>query len=497
MPLPETIWRNETHPGYQHDAVVMLPYLTAEQNLRAERVRQCRMLFDGRHRAYFLSEGRTQFNFPPMRVNDRDIIPFVPLRVLRLLSFKSADLVFGDKAKLSVDDAIKRMALDALAKRSKVHSRFHAAAVAASWAGGAFLLSCIWRGQAYVTNLPPDEVFPVGPATPDDQYERYERYQVATVGEGADAYKFLLKTIYTRGAVERHAYQLAKDNSIVREVDLKLWPGIEASYAPMEQTGLAENVITFVPNELDGGECVSDYDGLVQTQDAINASMTQISRINALHAEPAMGIPQEMFDANGNINLNKYKAFPFRTKDEIPTYITPQSNIDGAMADRKFKLEAFCVEAEISQILLGVKEGAAPTAARTLRLEMTNSLAKAQRKRNNIEPAAERALEVALMLDAERPVGVFLGGAPVSVEARDGLPIDELDEASIVSTYRGSDSMSLEAAVERRVRDPDATAEEVRRIKEERAAATPPILFGEPGETRGQPDEAEPAAMAA
>jgi hypothetical protein len=63
---------------------------------------------------------------------------------------------------------------------------------------------------------------------------------------------------------------------------------------------------------------------------------------------------------------------------------------------------------------------------------------------------------------------------------RDGLPIDDLDEATIIASLRSAGVMSLEAAVERRVEDPDAAATEVQRIRAENAASTPSVLLTSP-----------------
>ncbi|MGE5608936.1 MAG: phage portal protein [Bacillota bacterium] len=476
------LWANETHPGYGTLAVKPVPYLSRAQNLRAERLRQARMLFEGRHRQYFLDEPRSQFDFPAMEVNGQTIRPYAALKLLRLLSYKSADLIFGEKASLSCDNAIKQMYLDELAKRSKVHSRFHAAAVQASWAGGACLLSCLWREKSYIMTTEPEEIFPEGSPNPDDQFESYLLCREATVGPEDQPIRLLLETHYGREVIERRVRQLDPDGQPLRDLSLDLWPGPEKDLPPRESTGVGENLVTWIPNEIDGKRGVSDYDGLIGSQDSVNAAMTQIARVIAQHSDPFLALPDEAFDQDGVFRL-KNKAISFRSKDQIPTYITWDAQLTPAQTDRQFRLNAFCIEAEMSQVLLGIKEGAAPDAARKLRLEATNSLAKAKRKTLNLEPAIQRALEIALRLDRDaRVAAVAFPDVPVGVEMHDGLPIDDLDEANVVATYRGAGAMSLEDAVERRKRDPKATAEEVERIRKEKAAATPSILMDESGE---------------
>lgn len=484
------IWQNEEHGSYGSRRLHRIAFLSERQNCRAEMLRQAEMLFRGKHREYFLCENRTEFNFPEMEVQDRVIRPYATLKMLTLTSVKTADLMFGEKARLSCDNQVKRQRLDDLAKRSLVHARFHAAAVQASWAGGSFLISCRWRGKVYICNVPPREMFPVGELQPDGQYESYERYQVASIGAGDACIHLLLVTHYQRATIDRRVYQLARDNTIVREVDITLWP---EPFAKTEPTGLGENVVTYIPNELEGQLGISDYDGLIGAQDAINSALTQIYRILSQHSDPLIALPAELFDEDGNIRLNKFRAFKYSDPNAIPKYVVNPASLDSAMKDRVFRLTAFCIEGEIAQVLLGIKEGAAPDAARKLRLECAAMLAKVRRKTLTIEPAVQRSLEVALMLEGSAPGAVLLSSDPVGVDPHDGLPIDELDEAEIVSSYRSSSSMSLEDAVSRRVPDPDAAAVEVARIRAEQTAGTPNVLLNDPGAIA--PAQTDPAAL--
>lgn len=493
MTMSTGVWANETHPGYCAQLARKLPFLSDDQNVRLEQLRQRRMLLEGKHREYFLGESRTQWHFPTIEVNGRQVQPYATLKMLKLLSYKSADIVFGEKAALTCDDAIKRGRMEDLARRSKVHVRFHSAAVDASWAGGAFLLSCIWNGQSYVCNLQPEEIYPLGDLNPDDQYESYVGYRWDYVGAGDAKVKLLLETKYLRGSIERRVYQLAIDDSIAREISLTQWPGPEKDLPPVESTGIAENVITFVPNEIGSLGGQSDYDGLVGAQDAINSAVTQIARVLHQHSDPKLALPEDLFDSDGNVRITGSKAFPFR--DKLPQYIVWDAELDAAMKNRLFHLTAFCIESEMSPVLLGIKEGAAPDAARKLRLEATNTLAKGKRESLNMEPAIGRALEVTLMLEGNRSGIGAIGpatSAPIGVEMHDGLPVDELDEATIVATYRTSGTMSIEAGVERRVRDPAAAAEEIGLIKKEAAAATPSVFMQQPGAGGEEPGQTEP-----
>ncbi|MGN6507777.1 MAG: hypothetical protein ACTHM6_19630, partial [Tepidisphaeraceae bacterium] len=176
-------------------------------------------------------------------------------------------------------------------------------------------------------------------------------------------------------------------------------------------------------------------------------------------------------------------------------------------------LNALTITAEMSQSLLGLKEGAAPDSARKLKLEAVNALAKAARKAALFKPSMRRVVSVSLELQANLayvgvdPSGASIvlpscraaigDGADIGVEMRDGLPRDELDEAQIVQTYRSSGTMSIEDGVERRKPDRASRELEVARIKAEAAANVPSVLLHEPGGTANEPTNEPPAAEAA
>lgn len=469
-------------------------WLPEVHHARHERLRQCRLLFAGRHRRYFLDERRTQFNYPVVPVFGVDQRPYVTVNLCRLLTLKTADLIFGAKPKLDAPSVAQADALDLLARRSMLHARLHQAAVSASWAGAGFLEATVWKGEPYVESIEPDEIYPLGVMGPDAQYERYVRFAIANVGTTHAPINLLLETWYEPGTIRRQLHQLDESGGKHKPLSLSLWPGAASALAESERTGLPGCSITHVPNALDGRIGVSDYDGLVALQDAVNAKFAQIARVLAKHADPKLAAPSSEADAKGSLR-STHDVYFFNSKEEIPFYITWSAELDAAMKDRDQVLDAFCMTAEVSQVLIGLKRGAQPEAARTMKLEATNTLSKVARKSIVIAPAIARAIEYAQWLD-QNVMGRQYPVEPVGVEMRDGLPIDPLDVASEISTLRAAGVMSVEDAVERRKEDPDAVAVELDRLAKERAEATPTVLLGEPGEpaaTDADNDDAEEA----
>jgi len=485
------IWVNEQVASFGRSVGAAPRYLSEEHQLAWQRLRMARMLFEGRHRQFFWDEARTQFDYPITRVGDRQCRLYLTVNLLRLVSVKTADLLFGAKAKLDAPTVPQTDALDLLARRSKIHSRFHTAVVQASWAGGSYLLGTTYRGEGYLDNVEPDDIYPLGQRGPDDQYERYVRYATANIGTEQSPLIVLLETNYEPGRIARKLYQLQGDKR-QKELNLDQWPHWSAAQGGVPandvRTGVGDNVITYIPNECGGNLGLSDYDGIIEVQDTVNAKFAQVARVLMKHSDPKLAMPETAADEKGNVRAD-HDLFFFRTKDEMPTYITWSAELSAAMQDREAAIDAFCVASEMSQIILGIKKGAAPVAARTLRLEATNSLAKAGRKAPNIEPAIARAVEIAQRLDQTTALRRSYPVDPIGVEMRDGLPVDELDVAQTVSTYRAAGVMSVEDAVERRKEDPDSAFTEVQRIKAEQAASAPPIF----GPFTEQPEETPPA----
>jgi hypothetical protein len=476
-------------------------FLSKPEQARLERMRQATLLFEGKHREYFLNEQRTQFDFPPTLLANKEVNPYIKLNLLKLISMKSADLLFGEEPLLRVEDDIQAAALSALVDRASLHQRFHAAAVSSSARAESFVECSLSPGDGlndpavYVRQLPASEMFPIGDIQPNGQYAAYKRLTLAQVGGTAlQPIYGLLTTTYTAGAITRTLKQLDDQGEPLMELALGIWPG-QAPDAPLDpetKTGLQVNTVTWVANQfdLDETQAVSDYDGLIELQDELNAKQTQIARVLAKHSDPKMAFPEAMFDPEGNIHTG-YGAFPFRSKDELPTYITWNAELSAALEDRKFTLNLLLITAETSPVLLGLKEGGAPDAFKKVRLEASNSLSKAQRKAAIWKSAIKRIVTTAMLLEQTIP-GTRYDMTPVAAEMRDGIPVDDLEQANTISILRSAGVMSVRRAVTEQLSDAGAVETELQELKDEAAAATPSI-FMQPPQPGGQEAGTEPS----
>jgi hypothetical protein len=468
------IWVHTTQDAFNLPRLSdSLSFLTPQQQSRLERIRQARMLYDGRHREYFIEEGRTQFDFPRVRAGGRIVQLYLTYNVLGLISLKGADLLFGRAPMLRAANDAQQAALSSLEQRSGLHALFYACALDASYEGECFLEACAKSGQTYLQQVPADEIFPLGERTPDGQYPHYVRYRVKNIGTPEEPLYLLLEILYSPGRIERRCFQL-DDRGARREVSLDNWSADHKSkianqkskIEPVTLTGLPANTITWIPNTLVRGQPVSDYDGAIELQDALNAKNSQVGRVLLKHADPRMVFPEEAFDPQtGGIRSDRDVFAYGNDHNRVPRYITWNAELQHAMADRAFILNQLLVRTETSQVLLGMKQGAAPDAYKKVRLEAFNSLTKAARKTAFWTTGIRRALGVAQDLENLLPSAPRYERHPIGVQLRDGIPDDEKEQAERLSILRSAGLISLERAVTDQLHDPSAVEKELARLR--------------------------------
>ena len=454
-----------------------LAWLTPLQRCRAERIRQATMLFEGRHREYFLDEGRTQGVFPALRRN----LPayFRPMNLLTNVASKIADLLFGQAARVRTDDEQLQKVLDAILDRSWLIAALPGAATDCNVCGDTFLEVTRQGGLGYIGHVPAVEMYPVGARGPDHQFASYVRFAVANVDAGGgNVRSLLLETTYAAGSITRKLFRLDAQQSggpqRAESLALDQWPARTADGQPLaesEATGLSRPSIVYVPN---GYAAISDLDGLIDLQDELHSAHTQVGRVIAKHSDPKLLAPAEAADQDGN--LDAAADVLFNTGEGQYGFLTWEAQLDAAQKNEGFVLMMFCAVAEMPPSLLGIKDDATAETAAKMRLNAASALAKAARK----APTWQAALRLALSLAVEVETGAAAAAA-ISVEMSDGLPIDELERANTIATKRGAGVMSRRRALREEGLGRAAVEDEIKELDEEAQAAMPSTLFGEPG----------------
>ena len=460
-----------------------LAWMPAEHRAAWERVRQGRLLYGGQHRQYFLDEGRSVFPYRPLHAGGPAF--YVPYNLLGLISRKTADLLFGESPRVYTEDEVTQLRVDAIVERSWLSSVLLAAATDASWAGATCLEISVRGGEAFVGHVAPGEVYPLGVPGPDRQHDAYARYATAQVpaAEGTATDLLLLVTRYSAGRIDRTCFNLGGAGgggagmlAPGESVGLDRWPA-KRDGQPLpeaEATGLSRPSLVWVPNEYDGA---SDYDGLIDAQDALNAKHTQVARVLVKHADPRIVAPAGAADEHGNVPADAEMLY--EDADGVKwRYLTWDGQLPAAIEDRAFALSSLATQAEMPLSLLGVKDDATAESASKMRLNATNALAKAQRRAVVWRGAIVLALGLAHEAEVGRPPAAAIG-----VEMRDGLPDDEEARSNAIVNLRAAGAMSVERSLEQQWLDKPTVREELRRLDAEAAKATPSVLLGEPNQT--------------
>ncbi len=500
----DSIWLDEdsryNRPGHAYPA-----WMSASDAARLEHIRQARMLFDGRHRALYLDEGRTQFAFRQVRTNDGDIKTlYVTTNLLKLVAMKAADLLFGAVPLLSSDQPDMDAEIAALAERCGLHQVCYQAAIDASVEGDACLEAVVFDGDVYLQQVPGNEVFPQGRLLPDGQFATYVRRTMDCTGQGATERKLMLESTYTAGQIERHAFDVSRGMRL--EVGLDQWPAYAATGArtpaPVERTGIAWNTLVWIPNLMVRRRAVSDFDGVVELQDVLNAKSSQLAVVILKHAQPKLLVPEQAFDEQGQLRDAEVLV---KREGESAEYLTWDAQLAAAQEDRKFTVTQLLVQTETAPALLGLNDAAAaPDAFRKVKLASFNSLAKAARRAVYWAQGVKTALTTALMLQGTIP-GHYYTDSQISVQLRDGIPPDELDEANRLSILLSAGIVDDQWCLEQLLADPGEVDAILERKAAKAAAAAPSVFFGEPAaadaaappaEAGAPPAATEPPAVA-
>ena len=150
-----------------------------------------------------------------------------------------------------------------------------------------------------------------------------------------------------------------------------------------------------------------------------------------------MGVLEE--DENGvpQFRVGVDKVFEVMDKNEIvPQYITWNGELQSSMQALEKELELLMTLTEIPMVALGGGDsGTSGSSGLSIKFRMSSMLSKVNRKRQYYEKALKRVFKIAQELE----LAVFkdkLEYTPteVKIHFKDGLPNDEMEQATIYST---------------------------------------------------------------
>lgn len=306
-------------------------------------------------------------------------------------------------------------------------------------------------------------MLPVGPDDVDMQPSVWERrWFIERTVPGTDKKKTYLRVERHWapggiGRIDQEAYEVRVEDRFVALNDegVKMVPLAsvlpENTPEPLTLTGLPYPLPTRLVHEYFNGMpemLLSEHD--FDLLDMSAASVSRLDRTMEEHGSPKVRISEEMIDPrSGKADIKEAVIDP----DKIFEYIDRKTDFASMFTAMNKTLQLLSSQLQASPALFGLKleGGAMPDTFDKLRLEASNTLARAATSAMYMQPALGRVFTLASMMDTQRPMQGY-AVAPVSVAMHPGLPKDKMTVAAEMRDLRGTGGadalIDLQTAIE-------------------------------------------------
>lgn len=283
---------------------------------------------------------------------------------------------------------------------------------------------------------------------------------------------YLQVEIHEKGRITTRKYKLGNPDNC------KIGTLIEEE---ITETGVDDFLIVQISNLLTtdretGMDDYSDLDSIIQEMEC---RVAQMSKIFDKHADPNMYGPDTALEVNPTSGETSFKGggnyFPVGNGEAPPGYVTWDGQLDGCFRELDFLLDQLYVLSETSPAAFGQLKSGLAESGSALRRLMLAPLAKVNRLRLRFDPALKKVLSLASQLDALNGKGVFIPEETISILWQDGLPSDEMEQASIMNIRTGGKpTISQRTAIKKQDNLSEADLEkEMEAIQEEDLASNP------------------------
>lgn len=465
---------------------------------RINRYRDNRKLFLGNHYDVF---ERVQNRLSASQRQTE--VLYISVNFAGIICKKSADFLFGEAPTYSagkVDDAPEQIAVERLVEDNNLNITNYESSLGNAYRGDSFYK--IRYGQEFGGDLSPqldpfkviieaqnaEYVFPetaFGDAKHIGAY--HIAYPVPADNNNQD-WMLFVESHYA-GRIEYRQFRMrANQISTMNEViEWRIYAEMTDLYREVE-TGVAVPLVVHIPNYAtdETWEGIDDIHEHKPILDEINTRLTRIAEILDKHTDPAIAVPVGTLgeDADGNptfaVGLNK--VFEITGKDDVkPEYITWDGQLQSAFTELDKLVNYLLMNAELPAVALGGGEGSGGTSGNSglaIKFRMNSLLSKINRKRQYYDKGLKKVLYIAQLLEASRKSKIDYEVTIPKIHFADGLPKDELEQATIMQMRTGSKpTISTKSAlmVMDGLTEEQAEAE-LERIKAEEAVASPSIF---------------------
>ena len=509
-----------------------MTYPHPDHKERIERYRQNRKLFLG-DASIKLTESTRETAFDILD-KYHDTLTTSQRRTLRIstnlagiICKKSADFLFGETPVFSAglqDDSPEQKALERWVQENDLNIVNYESALSNAYRGDSFYK--IRWGQEHNGVLPqsldpfrviiePQNAEYVFPETYPGDKTRIFAYHIAIPieVEGTKGAEWILKVeSHYPGKIVYREFSMKPTVVTVGDMPTEWRIYAETKEKQVVETNIPFPLVVHVPNYStdDSWEGIDDLSEHRTLLAEINSRLSLIAEILDKHADPAMMVPPGTLaeDENGNptFRVGIDKVFEVGDKSEVePKYITWNGQIDAAFKEIDKLIDLFLITAEIPAVALGAGDsGTSGSSGLAIKWRLNSLLAKINRKRQYYDKALRRIFTIAQMIEHDRKTTVDYDFFNPSIKFMDGLPKDEMEQASIMQIRTGGKAtISQKRAI---MEADNLTEEQAQRVldeikEEEQVDAVDPTAFQtdslfDQEQDQQTPQEQDPQQMA-
>ena len=364
-------------------------------------------------------------------------------RVLFLINFHKqlstlwADLLFSEKPALKAGQesrdstgnpiiSAEQTYLDSLIIRLSLWARCYAARIDMSRYGAGVPKIYAEEGQpAKLQIIAPKNWFPV--IGPDGE-------AVGHVIAWSTDQKVLNVEIHSDGLIQSFKLALAEGHIGSDPYDIS-----------EVQTGYSKALVFPILNAVTSDDIfgTDDYQDIDPIVKRLEITFTRSGRTLDAHSEPAFAVPVEALGPKdpktGERSYNaKRRVFPVGDEGQLPQYITWDGQLSASFTLIDKALTQLYTISETCRCAFEPDTLGNAISGKALRMLMMRPLKKSERAKLQFDPALKQILEAISVLDVKNKVPGAVLLKDIQIAWKDGLPDDELEEATIAQTKRAA-----------------------------------------------------------
>lgn len=409
--------------------------------------------------------------YPELNDRYRNTI-YVALNLPSVIAKKSADFLFGESAVVSAgkeDNSPEQKAVERFITDNDLNILNYESALSNAYRGDAFYK--VRYGQEYGGYLPkevdafrvvienqnPEYVFPETIQGDANKVICYHIAYPVLLDENRDEWILKVESHFA-GAVRYREFVITPlvQNAIGEVLQWTIDSDVPEADKTIK-TGVPYPLVVHIPNfatddNWEGMDDIYEHYGLIME---ISNRLSLIADILDKHSNPAMAVPMGTLeeDANGvpQFRVGIDKVFEIMDKQEIvPQYITWNGELTSAFQQLDKLIELFFTLTEVPMVSLGAGDsGTSGSSGLSIKFRMSSMISKVNRKRQYYDKALKRVFKIAQLLEKQ-----VYGDAleyevtDVKIHFKDGLPDDEMEQATIYSTrLAGMPTISQKTAI--------------------------------------------------